>query len=104
MGSLTGPPAHLADDVAAVWIEVVAAYGSDRIAGPGLEAYCGQVARLRDAQRRLAAEGTIVADPKGNPVPHPAVAIERAAQDEIRKWGTQFRRLKPHSGLDRGFL
>lgn len=86
-------PVHLPEDVAAVWAEVVAAYGegAERIEGPDLEAYCGQVARLRDAQRRIAAEGQIVADPKGHPIPHPALAIERAAQDEIRKWGSAFR-------------
>ena len=90
MGELTGP-AHLAPDVRAVWVELVEAYGSERIAGPELDAYCGQVARVRDAQRRIAAEGLVIADPKGNPVPHPAIAIERAAQVEIRAWGARFR-------------
>ena len=80
-------------DVAAIWVEVVAAYGpgADAIEGPELEAYCGQVARLRDAQRRIEAEGLVISDPKGNPVPHPALAVERTAQDEIRKWGDRFR-------------
>ena len=59
--------------------------------GPGpsdaeLEAYASQVARLRDARRRIEAEGMIVADPKGYPIPHPAIAIERAAQAEVRQW------------------
>ena len=80
-------------DVQEICQEVLAAYGdgSDRIDGPDLEAFCGQVARLRDAQARLAAEGSIIADPKGVPIPHPAIAIERAAQDEIRKWGNAFK-------------
>ena len=80
-------------DVQEIRQEVLAAYGdgADRIDGPDLEAYCGQVARLRDAQARLAAEGSIIADPKGVPIPHPAIAIERAAQDEIRKWGNAFK-------------
>lgn len=82
-----------APDVEVIRKEVLKAYGdgSDAINGPDLEAYCGQVARLRDAQRRLAAEGTIIADPKGVPIPHPSIAVERAAQDEIRKWGNAFR-------------
>lgn len=86
-------PGHLPADVAAVWSEVCERHGDDaqRIEGPDLEAYCGQVARLRDAQRRIDAEGLVIADPKGHPVPHPAIAIERVAQDEIRKWGTTFR-------------
>ena len=73
-------------DVQEIRKEVLAAYGdgSDRIDGPDLEAFCGQVARL-------AAEGSIIADPKGVPIPHPAIAIERAAQDEIRKWGNAFK-------------
>lgn len=80
-------------DVQEIRKEVLAAYGdgSDRIDGPDLEVFCGQVARLRDAQARLAAEGSIIADPKGVPIPHPAIAIERAAQDEIRKWGNAFK-------------
>ena len=80
-------------DVQEIRKEVLAAYGdgSDRIDGPDLEAFCGQVARLRDAQARLAAEGSIIADPKGVPIPQPAIAIERAAQDEIRKWGNAFK-------------
>lgn len=92
--NLPQPPGHLADDVQAVWRELVAAAGADahRIVGPDLEAYAGQVARLRDAQRRLAAEGVIIEDSKtGQPVPHPALAIERAAQVEIRTWGNHFR-------------
>lgn len=54
------------------------------------EAYCGQVARLREAQRRVSIEGLVIADPKGNPVPHPAIQIEKQAQAEIRAWGTKF--------------
>ena len=90
-------PDHLPEAVAAVWSEVVAAYGdgSAAIEGPALEAFCGQVATLRDAQLRLASDGLIVDDPKGFPVNHPAIAIERAAQDEIRKWGDQFRPPRP---------
>lgn len=86
-------PSGLPEKVGAVWDEVVKAYGagSESIEGPDLEAYCGQVATLRDAQRRLASDGYVVADPKGAPIPHPAVAIERQAQDEIRKWGEVFR-------------
>ena len=80
-------------DVQEIRQEVLAAYGdgADRIDGPDLEAFCGQVARLRDAQARLAAEGSIIAVPKGVPIPHPAIAIERAAQDEIRKCGNAFK-------------
>lgn len=84
---------NLPADVKLIWDEVLAAAGEARanaMKGPALEAYCGQIARLREAQKRLNAEGLVIADPKGNPIPHPAIAIERTAQDEIRKWGKQF--------------
>lgn len=64
--------------------------GRPEPSGPEFEAYCGQIVRLRDAQQRLAAEGTIVADPKGNPVPHPALTIERQAAEQLRRWGDKF--------------
>lgn len=89
---MTEAPAHLPADVAAVWVQVVEGLGGDRASvGPDLEAYAGQVARLRDAQRRLSVEGSVIADVRGNPMPHPALAIERAAQVEIRAWGDRFR-------------
>lgn len=87
-------PADLPEDVDAVWDQVIAVFGdadTASVEGPALQAYCGQVARLRDAQRRIAAEGLVIADPKGNPIPHPAIAIEKAAQVEIRAWGDKFK-------------
>lgn len=77
------------DEILDVCRDVVASGGAPAIT-PELEAYAGQVVRLRDAQRRLAAEGEVVEDPKGFPIPHPAIAIERSAQDELRKWGDRF--------------
>lgn len=53
---------------------------------PGFDAYCGQVAIERDAAARIAAEGLVVADAKGTPVPHPALEIQRKAQAEMRAW------------------
>ena len=80
-------PELMPDAERAIWQQMVAA-GSPE--GPELEAFVGQVARLREAQRRIAAEGLITADPKGYPIPHPAIAIEKAAQAEIRAWGSKF--------------
>lgn len=86
------PPIHLPSDVAEVWVEHAAAgLGQHKLNSPDFEAYAGQVCRLRDAQRRLSVEGLVIADPKGNPVPHPALAIERAAQVELRQWGMAFK-------------
>lgn len=77
------------DEVRAVVEAVIESGGAARVT-PELEAYAGQVVRLRDAQRRLAVEGSVVEDPKGFPIQHPALAIERAAQEELRKWGDRF--------------
>jgi phage terminase small subunit len=91
-------PDHLPSDVAAVWSELVAVHADpSRVEGPEFEAFCGQVARLRDAQGRISAEGLVVADEKGRPVPHPALAIEKQAQAEIRAWGDRFRPRRPRS-------
>lgn len=80
-------PEWLSDEAAAAWIEVTAGMGD--LAGPALsavEAYCVQVARMRDARARVDAEGLIVADEKGRPVKHPAVELELAASAELRLW------------------
>ncbi len=69
-----------------MWVAVVGdgvLSGADAAAA---EAFCVQVARLRDAQQRVDAEGAIVADEKGRPVPHPALAMELAASAEMRLW------------------
>lgn len=87
------PPSHLPEDVAAVWVEITTAYGDGwpAIAGPALDAYCAQVAVHRDATDRIARDGLIVEGPKGEPITHPAIAIQRTAQDEIRRWGDAFK-------------
>lgn len=85
-------PDRLDPDAAAVWVEVVEQHHDPaRIVGPDLEAYCGQVALQRDLRERIAREGAIIAGPRDEPEPHPAVVLERAAQKEIRDWGDKFR-------------
>jgi len=42
--------------------------------------------RLREAQKKITTEGLVVADARENPVPHPALKIEKEAQAEIRRW------------------
>ena len=82
-------PEHLSAEARSVWESVVA--GKPGCEGPDLEAYCVQVSRMRDAQTRIDREGLVVADAKGNPIPHPALAIEKAAQVEVRAWADRFR-------------
>ena len=79
------PPPGLPPAEAAIWVEVVTR-NPHSVTGPALEAYVGQVARMRDAQRRIAEEGLVIASPRGDPIPHPAIEIERKAQAEIRAW------------------
>lgn len=82
------PPAHLTDDERAAWDELVGWLGApaETMPPPGLEAAACQVARMRDAHRRIEREGEIVLDARDRPVPHPALAIERQAQAEVRAW------------------
>ena len=91
----SAPPSHLPGDVSAVWVEFV---DRSKNVGAEFEAWCGQVARLRDAQHRLASEGLVVADAKGSPIPHPALIIERQAQVELRAWGSKFSSLGRRDG------
>lgn len=87
------PPDHLSDAAARVWREVIADAGNpDAIVPDELAAYCDCVALERDASARVAREGTIVADERGRPIAHPAIAVARQAQQDIKGWGDRFRR------------
>lgn len=77
-------PKHLSEAVAAVWMEVAPELERKRLTAAQIEAYAVCVARMRDAQRRVDAEGLIVADEKGRPVPHPALAIEKSCRAELK--------------------
>lgn len=86
------PPERLDSAAAEVWNEMIEQHHEPaKIVGPDLEAYCAQVALQRDLRTRIAGEGSIIADERGRPEPHPAIALERAAQKEIRDWGDKFR-------------
>ncbi len=78
---------NLPAPIQAVWDELVA---EGYRPGPGFEAYCGQVHIERDAARRVATEGLVIADAKGAPIAHPAIEAQRRAQVEIRAWGKTF--------------
>lgn len=84
-------PDNLPDHISDIWDEMVTQV-HPKIGVAGLEALCAQVYRVRDAQERITEEGLVVADDKGNPVEHPAIKIERKAQNEIRRWMKDFAR------------
>tara|TARA_Y100000310_G_C20366002_1_gene661215 strand:- start:67 stop:330 length:264 start_codon:yes stop_codon:yes gene_type:complete len=84
---MTAPP-HMSEAVASAWEELIA----DReklglpMLKPGVgEAAAVQLVRMRDASKRIEAEGLLVADGKGNPVAHPALEVERLAQEHLRR-------------------
>lgn len=80
------PPAGLTADERRAWRDLAALVGDSPRARVGLEAACAQLARMRDARRRIEAEGEIVLDARDRPVPHPALVVERQAQAEVRRW------------------
>lgn len=87
------PPLHLSTAAAESWSEITASL-TEEAGGESaaLEAYATALARLRDAQSRIDREGSLIADAKGNPIQHPALAIEKSAAAEIRLWAVHFRR------------
>lgn len=85
MSDSTDPPSHLSAAAKAAWAEQFLVGQETAASLALLESMSVQIARARDAQARIDGEGIVIADPKGNPVPHPAIAIERAAQVEIVK-------------------
>lgn len=88
-------PSHLSAAAQEAWREFTADMTpkiADGIERAALEAYCTAVARHRDAQSRIDREGALIADDKGRPIPHPALAIERAAASELRAWLQRYRR------------
>ena len=78
-------PVRLCSEVSAVWDEMALTV-RPAIGAIGMEALCTQICRMRDAGKRIEAEGLVVADPRGNSVPHPAIVVEKAAQAEVRRW------------------
>lgn len=84
-------PDHLSDEAQEVWDSVIAeASNPAYIAADELAAYCNAVVLERDCARRVREEGTIVADERGRPIAHPAIAVGRQAQQDIKGWGEKF--------------
>lgn len=96
-------PAHMPEDVAAIWDEVVQAHvdaGDDTIArkvGAGLEAYCAIVADLRAATAKVAEHGVLVQDVRGAPVENPAIAIKNNAARELARIGDKYQARAPRA-------
>ena len=57
-----------------------------------LEAMAQQLWLMRDAEERVAEEGAVVVDGKGNPTEHPGIKIQREAGKELRAWLAKYER------------
>lgn len=86
-------PKSIADDpeLRSIWAELEPQF-APRIGAAGLEAATYAMRQIREAEGRLRAEGLIAADGKGNPVPHPAIAIQERAVKALNSWITRFGR------------
>lgn len=86
------PPQHLSDAAAEAWEQVVTAAGATigPADAPLLEEYAQAIATARAARDRVNAEGLIVADARGEAVPHPALTVEAKALDTIRRLAPHF--------------
>lgn len=88
------PLPHLPAHVQSVWRELVSPMQGaailDLVDAPALEAMSRSVARWREAEQVLDAEGMFVASPNGYRVAHPAIAVAQKAQAEYRSWCARF--------------
>ena len=50
-----------------------------------LEAMAGQLKVMREARRLIETDGVMVRDGKQNPIEHPCLAVERAAQKALNE-------------------
>lgn len=89
---MSDAPAHLPPSHQQAWQELADRWPKSKPmpSGAEFEAWLGQVVILRDAQARIDQDGMIIADAKGNPMQHPAIAIATKAQAELRTWGKRF--------------
>lgn len=98
--SLT-PPASLPEPAAVVWREVVAAHeavGDETIGrkvGPRMEAFCSVMADMRDATERVARDGLLIQDARGQAIPHPAIEVKNSAVRELGRFGSEFQASPP---------
>lgn len=77
---------ELSNAAKAVYDSLVKGKDPDSRARLTLEAYSATVARAEQARAHVDRDGAVIADAKGQPIQHPALAVERQAMDDMRKW------------------
>jgi hypothetical protein len=80
-GRNTRPPVHLGKPGRALWRAVQVDFGVDDAGGLALlTAACEARDRAEGAREQIAIDGMMFRDSKGNPRPHPLLAVERDAR------------------------
>ncbi len=85
-------PAGMDPDAKKIWREVLRRYGAgcEKIAGPALEAFCGQMAMMRKLQKQVDDEGLIVLDSRGAAMRHPAFDMLIDLRKQIQAVSSDF--------------
>jgi len=87
------PPSWLEGEALAEWRRIVPELDRLRmlsgLSRSSLTAYCVMVATHSAATAVIAREGLMVTTARG-PRPHPALAVQRAAGAELRRWAVEF--------------
>ncbi len=79
-----GIPDTLAEKYHAAYLETVGGMKSGT-APQVAEMIAVQIQTARDCRARIDRDGFLVADSRGNPIPHPAIDMEAAAQSRATK-------------------
>ena len=87
------PPAHLDDQAAAKWRELLPILEGrgdvDQAVADALAAYAVAWSRWIAAEQQVNALGPVVKSPAGFPVANPYLAVAAAAQRQMRQWATE---------------
>ena len=93
-------PDHLSDEAKARWADLAELFDLDNAeARLLLQTACEALDRLRDHQRELAADGTVVTDRFDQKKPHPSLVGERDARSSLLMTLRALDRHRP-SGLE----
>jgi phage terminase small subunit len=92
---LKPPPATLGPEGKAFWLETIAEFEIDT--GPllrHLAVCCEALDRMSECRARIKADGLMITDRNGNPMPHPLLKAEASARSAFQS-GMRALRLHP---------